>query len=62
MKILSEKVSDLNDKLTQSEMVTKDNLVKQHTKVAEEAVSGMIMWIIRCILLQILFVNIPAPS
>jgi len=54
VKILSEKVSNLNDKLSsaQSEMVTKDNLVKQHAKVAEEAVSGMIMWKISYILLK----------
>jgi len=58
VKILNEKLSNLNDKLSsaQSEMVTKDNLVKQHAKVAEEAVSGMIMWIISYIC-QILFVN-----
>ncbi|KAJ6829833.1 filament-like plant protein 4 [Iris pallida] len=39
---LNAKISDLSDKLSsaQSEMTTKDNLVKQHVKVAEEAVSG----------------------
>lgn len=42
VKILNEKVLDLNEKLSsgQSDMITKDNLVKQHAKVAEEAVSG----------------------
>ncbi|ONK71657.1 uncharacterized protein A4U43_C04F10990 [Asparagus officinalis] len=42
VKMLNEKVSDLNGKLSsaQSEMITKDSLVKQHAKVAEEAVSG----------------------
>ncbi|KAJ8642242.1 hypothetical protein MRB53_018936 [Persea americana] len=42
VKILNEKLSSLNEKLSsaQSEMINKDNLVKQHAKVAEEAVSG----------------------
>ena len=35
VKILQEKLS-----AAQTEMTTKDNLVKQHAKVAEEAVSG----------------------
>lgn len=38
VKTLSEKLSS-----AQSEMVTKDNLVKQHAKVAEEAVTGLIL-------------------
>ncbi|XP_022981758.1 filament-like plant protein 4 [Cucurbita maxima] len=39
---LEGEIKDLNEKLSaaQSEMTTKDNLVKQHAKVAEEAVSG----------------------
>ncbi|XP_058098803.1 filament-like plant protein 4 [Magnolia sinica] len=42
VKILNDQVKILNEKLSsaQSEMTTKDNLVKQHAKVAEEAVSG----------------------
>ncbi|CAN0906356.1 Filament-like plant protein 4 [Linum grandiflorum] len=39
---LDDEIKDLNDKLSaaESEMTTKENLVKQHAKVAEEAVSG----------------------
>ncbi|KAL5847798.1 hypothetical protein ACOSQ3_011322 [Xanthoceras sorbifolium] len=39
---LEDQIKDLNENLStaQSEITTKDNLVKQHTKVAEEAVSG----------------------
>ncbi|GLU04558.1 hypothetical protein SLE2022_216960 [Rubroshorea leprosula] len=39
---LEDQIKDLNEKLStaHSEITTKDNLVKQHTKVAEEAVSG----------------------
>ncbi|CAK7346232.1 unnamed protein product [Dovyalis caffra] len=39
---LEEEIKDLNEKLSaaHSEMTTKENLVKQHAKVAEEAVSG----------------------
>ncbi|CAL4924408.1 unnamed protein product [Urochloa decumbens] len=42
IKILKAKIKVLNEKLAaaQSEMDTKDALVKQHAKVAEEAVSG----------------------
>ncbi|CAN6283561.1 unnamed protein product [Urochloa humidicola] len=42
IEILNAKIKVLNEKLaaTQSEMNTKDALVKQHAKVAEEAVSG----------------------
>ncbi|XP_043709359.1 filament-like plant protein 4 isoform X2 [Telopea speciosissima] len=42
VKVSEDEVLTLNEKLTsaQSEMTTKDNLVKQHAKVAEEAVSG----------------------
>lgn len=42
VKVLDEKVNVLNEKLSasQSEITTKDALVKQHAKVAEEAVSG----------------------
>ncbi|KAF8410471.1 hypothetical protein HHK36_003000 [Tetracentron sinense] len=41
-KSLEDQVKELNEKLSSahSEMTTKDNLVKQHAKVAEEAVSG----------------------
>ena len=46
VKILNEKLSSLNEKLSsaQSEMINKDNLVKQHAKVAEEAVSGITLF------------------
>ncbi|KAK4351893.1 hypothetical protein RND71_027411 [Anisodus tanguticus] len=39
---LEDEIKDLNEKLSaaQSEMTNKENLVKQHAKVAEEAVSG----------------------
>ncbi|KAK9269899.1 hypothetical protein L1049_025472 [Liquidambar formosana] len=39
---LEDQINELNEKLSaaQSEMTTKENLVKQHAKVAEEAVSG----------------------
>ncbi|XP_011028982.1 PREDICTED: filament-like plant protein 4 [Populus euphratica] len=39
---LEDQIMDLNEKLSaaHSEMTTKENLVKQHAKVAEEAVSG----------------------
>ncbi|XP_043712663.1 filament-like plant protein 4 [Telopea speciosissima] len=42
VKVSEDKLKTLNEDLTsaQSEMITKDNLVKQHAKVAEEAVSG----------------------
>ncbi|KAK3151035.1 hypothetical protein QOZ80_3AG0240820 [Eleusine coracana subsp. coracana] len=42
VKILDEKLKILNEKLSaaESEITTKDALVKQHAKVAEEAVSG----------------------
>ncbi|KAL5985923.1 hypothetical protein ACLOJK_027913 [Asimina triloba] len=42
VKSLNDQVKILNEKLSsaQAEMTTKDNLVKQHAKVAEEAVSG----------------------
>lgn len=42
VKKLEENVKVLNEKLSaaQSEITTKDALVKQHAKVAEEAVSG----------------------
>lgn len=43
VKILCDKVNVLNEKLSaaQSDITTKDSLVKQHVKVAEEAVSGL---------------------
>lgn len=39
---LEDEIKELNDKLSaaNSEMTTKEDLVKQHAKVAEEAVSG----------------------
>ncbi|XP_044481292.1 filament-like plant protein 4 isoform X1 [Mangifera indica] len=39
---LEDQIKDLNEQLSiaQTEITTKDNLVKQHSKVAEEAVSG----------------------
>ncbi|CAI9753395.1 unnamed protein product [Fraxinus pennsylvanica] len=42
MKTLEEEVMELNEKLSAAhvEMTNKENLVKQHSKVAEEAVSG----------------------
>ncbi|CAI9763782.1 unnamed protein product [Fraxinus pennsylvanica] len=42
VKILEGEIQDLNEKLSaaHSEMTDKENLVKQHAKVAEEAVSG----------------------
>ncbi|KAF0930549.1 hypothetical protein E2562_033316 [Oryza meyeriana var. granulata] len=42
VKILCDRVNMLNEKLSvaQSDITTKDSLVKQHVKVAEEAVSG----------------------
>lgn len=42
---LNEQIIELNEQLcdAHSEMTTKDNLVKQHAKVAEEAVSGMML-------------------
>ncbi|XP_030485282.2 filament-like plant protein 4 isoform X1 [Cannabis sativa] len=42
VKTLDDQITELNEKLTaaQTEMTNKDNLVKQHAKVAEEAVSG----------------------
>jgi uncharacterized protein YlxW (UPF0749 family) len=44
---LEGEIKDLNEKLsaTHSEMTTKENLVKQHAKVAEEAVSGMALFL-----------------
>ncbi|KAD2393345.1 hypothetical protein E3N88_40322 [Mikania micrantha] len=42
IKTLEDEVKELNEQLSEahSEMTTKENLVKQHAKVAEEAVSG----------------------
>nr|XP_043630524.1 filament-like plant protein 4 [Erigeron canadensis]XP_043630532.1 filament-like plant protein 4 [Erigeron canadensis]XP_043630539.1 filament-like plant protein 4 [Erigeron canadensis]XP_043630545.1 filament-like plant protein 4 [Erigeron canadensis] len=42
IKTLEDEVKDLNEQLSEahSEMTTKENMVKQHAKVAEEAVSG----------------------
>ena len=45
VKTLEDEVEELNEKLSaaHTEMTNKENLVKQHTKVAEEAVSGVIL-------------------
>ncbi|XP_021902409.1 filament-like plant protein 4 [Carica papaya] len=42
VQMLEDQIQDSNEKLSaaQAEITTKDNLVKQHNKVAEEAVSG----------------------
>ncbi|MQM01222.1 hypothetical protein Taro_033970 [Colocasia esculenta] len=42
VKVLNDQLNSLNEKLStaQADMLTKDTLVKQHAKVAEEAVSG----------------------
>lgn len=42
VKALNDEVDDLNEQLSsaQAEITTKENIVKQHAKVAEEAVSG----------------------
>ncbi|KAG0462107.1 hypothetical protein HPP92_020583 [Vanilla planifolia] len=50
---LEDQVKILNEKLlsTQSEMTVKDDLVKQHAKVAEEAVSGIYFLFKRILLL-----------
>lgn len=44
---LEDQIMDFNEKLSaaHSEMTTKENLVKQHAKVAEEAVSGMALFL-----------------
>lgn len=44
MKTLEDHVAELNEKLSaaETEMTNKENMVKQHSKVAEEAVSGII--------------------
>lgn len=46
IKNLEDEVKELNEQLSEahSEMTTKENLVKQHAKVAEEAVCGMFMF------------------
>lgn len=46
VKELEDVVEELNEKLSTAnlEMVTKENLVKKHAKVAEEAVSGLLVW------------------
>lgn len=45
VKTLEDEIREYDEKLSsaQSEMTTKDNLVKQHAKVAEEAVSGVVL-------------------
>ena len=42
---LEDEIQELNEKLSaaSSEMNTKEDLVKQHAKVAEEAVSGILL-------------------
>lgn len=46
-----DEVKELNEKLSEanSEMTNKENLVKQHAKVAEEAVSGSAILLDICI-------------
>lgn len=48
---LEDQIKEFNEKLSaaHSEMTTKDNLVKQHAKVAEEAVSGIILILPFCV-------------
>jgi uncharacterized protein YlxW (UPF0749 family) len=43
---LEDEITELNEKLSaaNSEITTKEALVKQHAKVAEEAVSGMLLF------------------
>lgn len=52
VKTLDEEVKELNEKLSaaETEMTNKESLVKQHAKVAEEAVSGLIS----CVLMPLL--------
>lgn len=42
---MEEQIKELNEKLSaaNSEISAKEDLVKQHTRVAEEAVSGMLL-------------------
>lgn len=49
VRTLENQIKELNEKLSaaESEVSTTDNLVKQHSKVAEEAVSGMLQTLIR---------------
>ena len=49
MKNLEDQVKELNEKLSgaQTEIPNKDNIVKQHAKAAEEAVSGLILIYLR---------------
>lgn len=55
IKTLEDEVKDLNEQLSEahSEMITKENMVKQHAKVAEEAVSGLLVMIDNLILIVI---------
>lgn len=48
IKTLEDEVKDLNEQLSEAhtEMTTKENLVKQHAKVAEDAVSGLHIMVI----------------
>lgn len=42
---LEDEITELNEKLSaaNTEITTKEGLVKQHAKVAEDAVSGMVL-------------------
>lgn len=56
---LEEEVNELNEKLSEahSEITTKENLVKQHAKVAEEAVSGFNLLLSICPLFLEIYVG-----
>lgn len=53
-KLLEEDVNELNEKLSEahSELTNKEILVKQHAKVAEEAVSGCFHLFLTCLFLH----------
>lgn len=50
---LEDEITELNEKLSaaNTEINTKEGLVKQHAKVAEDAVSGMVLYCKRIFLL-----------
>ena len=60
VKTLEDHIIELDEKLTatNTEMTNKDNLVKQHAKVAEEAVSGMLLIKINQSLLFSILINV----
>lgn len=59
VKVLEENGKVLNEKLSaaQSEITTKDALVKQHAKVAEEAVSGAHKMTTLLLLLKYIYIS-----